>query len=796
MPARANEGQWKPDQIAAIHERASKLGLTLTPEQVWNAAGDERTGGLLRAAVNLNGCSAAFVSADGLIATNHHCAYGALQANSSVEHDYLKDGFLAKTRADELPAKGTKVKVLRSVTDVTAQIEAAVEGITNDVERASTLDKTIKQIVEQCEAPASPEAGPSHVHCKVASFFGGSLYELHSYVELGDVRLVYAPPAAIGEYGGETDNWMWPRHTGDFSLLRAYAGPDGQPAAFAEGNVPYKPAQWLKPAPEGVEPGQFVAVLGYPGVTDRHLWAAEVQRHYEQFLPLRASIYAEWIAILEAAGKTDPAVAIKVAATKKSLANREKNARGKLDGLKRMNLIDTRVAEDARLAQKDEAAKAVLDALEQISAARRERAERAFLLENLANGPRTLVIARDLVLWARERQKQDDLDRLSGYQDRDKDGLKTRLEQRVKDYDPAVDVELMASFLAHADALADGQRIAGFDRLLGDAKGKGAALGADASAEQRRAVYVDAAKQALEGSSLADLAAVQKLFDDPAAVRKSKDPLIVLARALSEDLDALEQIDKAERGKLVLLNPRYFELLKGLRGEPLYPDANGTLRFSFATIRGYTKPDGSEQKPQTVLAEAVAKHKGEGEFDLPDNVLAAASSAPQTRWADPALGDLPLCFLADGDTTGGNSGSPVIDGQGRLVGFNFDRVWETVAGDYAWKDEQSRNVIADVRYLLWMLDAVEHADHLLAELGVADFQGPPKVAIEESAPAGDEAKSDSKDAAKREDQASSKGGAAGGCACTLEPGGPTGVLGGLSLLGLLGLGLHRRPRRS
>ena len=339
----ATEGEWKPSQIAAIHKQAKKAGLQLEAKQLWDPDGDERSGGLMRASINYGGCSAAFISPEGLIATNHHCAYSALQANSSVEHDYLKDGFLAATRDAELRAEGRSVKLLRSITDVTKDVEAALADIDDDTARSKAYARAKNELVDACEAKAEFRS------CHVAAFFNHTLYELHEYVELRDVRLVYAPPSAIGEYGGETDNWMWPRHTGDFSLLRAYVGPDGEVAAKADDNVPYKPAQFLKPSTDGVSPGDFVAVLGYPGVTDRYMWSSELERHQTLWLPQRVIMYGEWIDILDAAGAKDKAVEIKVAATKKSLANRHKNARGKIAGLERMKLLDERKAEDAKL---------------------------------------------------------------------------------------------------------------------------------------------------------------------------------------------------------------------------------------------------------------------------------------------------------------------------------------------------------------------------------------------------------------------------------------------------------------
>ena len=379
-PARADEGQWMPSQIAELDQaRLRELGLELAPEQLWNGEG-----GLMRAAVNLSGCSAAFISADGLIATNHHCAYGAIQANSSVEHDYLKDGFVARSREQELPGKDLSVRVLERIDDVTAQVQAAADAAPDDRARAQAIDRARKQIVDECE-----KSGPA-LRCEVATFYSGSQYQRFTYRELRDVRLVYAPPAAIGEFGGEIDNWMWPRHTGDFSLLRAYAGADNQAAEPAASNVPYKPAQWLRPAHTGVKPGDFVAVLGYPGVTQRYLPVIEAERYIDQVFPARIDLYGEWIAIFEALGGRDPAVGIKVAASKKSLANRHKNAEGMIAGLRAMQLVERRKAEEAALEQwalrPENAGYAdVLPEIRALSQERRDGFAGEFLLESLGS---------------------------------------------------------------------------------------------------------------------------------------------------------------------------------------------------------------------------------------------------------------------------------------------------------------------------------------------------------------------------------------------------------------------------
>jgi MYXO-CTERM domain-containing protein len=769
-PGRADEGQWMPKQIPELPAQLAAQGLRMDPGALWNPT----DGGLMRATVNLSGCSAGFLSVKGLMATNHHCAYGAIQANSSVEHDYLKDGFLAATLADELPARGSTAKVLESTEDVSAAIRKLVDAEPDPVLRARAVDLARAKLVAECET-----AHPGR-HCQVAEFYNGHEYQLLRYLELLDVRLVYAPPSSIGNYGGEIDNWMWPRHTGDFSLLRAYVGPDGNPAAYAEANVPYVPERHFELGTEGVGPGDFVGILGYPGRTDRYLPAPEVERQLAQFLPARVSLYGEWIDTLERLGAADAAVRIKVAAKLRGLQNRRKNAVGMIDGIHRNGLLAKRQAEDEALAawaaeQADKADHAkVLEGLRALTAERRATFERDFLVDNLGNGPNLLALAIDLVRRAREQAKPD-LERRPAYQDRGAERLWSRQEGRLKDYDAGVDQALMEALVRRAQALPPEQRLT--------------------------ELRVAEIPRLLRATKLDDAAFVKAAFDahDAEALQSNRDPLLVLAHTLVDAIERREEQEDRERGELMVLGPRYFEMLKAVRGGPVYPDANGTLRLSYATMQGYSPRDGLWATPQTVLTGQLAKATDKEPFDLPAAVRDAAPRATQTYWADPTLGDVPVAFLANGDTTGGNSGSPVIDGHGRFIGLNFDRVWENIAGDYGYSVARSRNIIVDVRYLLWVLDEVTDAGALLEELGVAHLRdAPPRtLATSRAAKAAAATPDEQPDAAERglvgtplsktTPQAEARGASSqGGCACGSSPAGPGGwgLVGMLALLGL------------
>jgi hypothetical protein len=693
----ADEGQWTPAQIAELDRRhLQALGLELAPSELWNDKG-----GLMRAAVNLSGCSAAFVSERGLIATNHHCAYRALQAQSSPENDILKLGFLARKLEQELPAKGYTVQVLNTVRDVTQQVLAAAGAASDDRARQRAIERTRKSLVLECE-----KKDPA-LRCNVASFQLGSRFELLETVELRDVRLVWAPPSAIGEYGGEVDNWMWPRHTGDFALLRAYVGPDGKSAEHSSENRPYQPKVQLKIGASGVHPGDFVGVIGFPGQTKRHLPRSEVERQVDQVLPALIELYGDWLAILGRAKSRNKATAIKVAALDKSLANRHKNARGMLEGIRRMRLLDRRTREERRLEEwaKEPDRRPHARALTELAALaerRRQGFARAFVLEQLSRGPNLLGVAIDLVRRARERAKPE-LEREEAYMERGATLLWKLQERRLRDHDPRVDAELLGALIARAKRLPAGQRIQALENL------------APAGLEAR-----------FRASKLSDPALVKRLFDGPAAdLERSADPVIVLARALVTEIEADESERDEHSGLESRAGPLYFEMLKSVRGGPVYPDANATLRLSYGTVKGYDPIDGMSARPQTTLRGAIDKHTGAPPFSLPQPVIDAAPAARDSYWADAELGDLPLCFLSNLDTTGGNSGSPVINGKGELVGLNFDRVWENIAGDFAYSMERSRNISVDVRFMLWLLDRVDKAGALMVELGAAEYRSAP-----------------------------------------------------------------------
>ncbi len=710
-PLLADEGEWPPEQLAAIpKDRWAELkgrGIALSAKDLWDGQG----GGLMTAVVDLGGCTASFVSPEGLLVTNHHCAFGAIQLASTPEKNYLADGFVAKGRADEVEARGgaSRVSVLTATEDVTVRVrgpESAFARARTDLARYEAVERTRKEIVAECEK----EEG---VRCVVSPFWDGSEYRLMRRIELRDVRLVYAPPRGVGDFGGEEDNFRWPRHTGDFTFLRAYVSPQGKPAPFAKENVPYRPKSWIRVSPDGVKDGDAVMIGGYPGRTLRHLSASAVESWESWQFPLRSRTNADLIAILDAEGKKDPAVALKVASQIKSLGNGETNARGQIEGLRRNGVLERTRKEDAAMGafllthlELPITVRTSPAALEAVLAVQRQGRDRAYFLGLIERGSGYLGSAISALIRADERKKPD-LERDAGYQDRDLDRAKQREKDLTRSLVPGVARKALAYMVEKtmAASTAEGEPIRAFVETFG-AESRAAEI------EEKLAAFDAVTLLADEKNRLQGLEAASE------PLRASDDPYRKLAAALKPDFDAIRRKEKEIGGALLVVRPRWLRARRAFeagQGKPLYPDANGTLRLSFASVKGYSPREAVTYTPRTTLAGVLEKERGKEPFAVPAKVLEKARAGDFGRWA-PAGQSVPVGFLTDGDTTGGNSGSPTLNGKGELVGLNFDRVWENVAGDFGWNADRSRNVNVDIRYALWMAEKVDGAEALLTEL--------------------------------------------------------------------------------
>jgi hypothetical protein len=706
-PAGAEEGMWMPMQAPALAPRLAALGFRGDP-----AAFADLTGDPLGAIVSLGGCSASFVSADGLVATNHHCALFALQQNSTPARNLLRDGFLARARSEEIWAGPlSRVYVTVSVKDVTDRITGHLSPRLSDLARQQAIERRQKERLAACERGG--------LHCRVASFFDGLLWLEIAQHEIRDVRLVYAPPAGVGNFGGETDNWMWPRHSGDFALYRAYVRPDGKPGPHARENAPYRPTRWLRVSPDGAEPDDFVMVAGYPGKTERRYTYAETRAQLEWAYPRTARLYRERLALLERMASEDPERAIRLNTRIRGVANTMKNREGVLEGAARLGLLQRKRSEEQALSawidadpRRRAAYGGALPGLDAVEAKAERTRERDAAFESLHAYQSLLGAARTIVRLAAEREKPD-LDRDLEYQQRNWERIREAQQRLQRSVDLPADRALLRLAALEAAALPAGQRIEPLDRLVGLAAGMPTGEAARRIDTWLEGVYA--------GTRLGDLAFRLSLLEKPARdLAREKDALLEVARALSPLDGAIREEEKARAGARSRFGPAYARALQEKAGGLLAPDANGTLRVTYGTVKGVSPRDGILYTPQTRLAGILAKSRpGDREFDVPGDVLAAirAEEAGGTGpFRDAALGDVPVDFLSTLDITGGNSGSAVLDGRGRLCGLAFDGLYESIVADFAYVP-QARTIAVDSRYLLWTLSEVARAPGLLQEMG-------------------------------------------------------------------------------
>ena len=702
-PAWALDGKWTPGQVLEISPKwLQQQGLKLPPSALWDA---KRGTGLLSGAVKVGGCSGAFIAETGLVITNHHCLFGMLQEHSSTQRDLITHGFLARTPAEELPGSTMRVEIPKRFTDVTAKVLAAVPAGVEPVPRLRAIEAAQKALVKECQQQAG-------VKCTVSTFDDGVNYTLIETTELRDVRLVYAPSRAIGEYGGEIDNWSWPRHTGDFAIARVWANADGKPADRpGVGTQPYKPEFFFPISTDGLKEKDFVMVLGYPGITWRSLIAEEMQERRDRFFVRRQDLFGELIALLESVSAKDPAGKIALAGDLKGLANRYKNAQGQIAGLDRNGTVlkqtkdDQAVAEWAAKQPKYAGALAAREGLRALQGEKNASWERDYLLglmtlgnESVAGGipplPKGLYYAATLAHNAIEQGKPE-AERASGFGPGDQTRLKDRMNREQRSYFAEADRKMLGVIVRRALALPEGQRIASVDALF-----KG--LSPEQIDHRIGEMYA--------ASPVFDAAARERMLgENLLALAGRKDALLDLGIAWNRELRTLRERESEWKARAAMHRPLWRHAVAAHAGKAVAPDANGSLRVSFGHVQGYAPRDGAYYTPFTTTHGLVEKYTGKEPFNMPAAVLAAAQQSPEVR----------VNFLADLDTSGGNSGSPVIDARGRLVGVNHDRVWENVAGDFGFNPALSRNISVDIRYLLWALKEVERAQGLLQELGAA-----------------------------------------------------------------------------
>ena len=692
VAALADEGMWLPSQTGAIAEEMKAAGLELDAKTLGDLQRPPLT-----AIASLGGCSAAFLSPQGLVATNHHCVAGSLQYNSSPENDYLTNGFLAKTLGDELPAApGSRVYVIEDLRNVTADMLKGAEKLEGRA-RYDHLQANRAALITACEKQANRR-------CDVRAYFGGAQYWLQQQLEIQDVRLVYAPAGGVGNFGGEKDNWMWPRHTGDFSFYRAYVAPDGSSAPFSKENVPFKPKAWLPIANEGVKEGDFVMVAGFPGTTERLRTADEARFYYEELYPYQQKMLTDYGNRIDELTAGNQAATIAYAATLQGTENYEKKIAGQLAGADAISLVAKKQAEEAAFRgwiKADPARETQYGA----ALAELDKLVTDTNTVALADAKRGLIgrgqlygAARTLYRWAIEQAKADK-DREPGYQARDKAFITQRMQVIERRYVQAIDQQLWSDGIAEYRTLPADQRNKSFDAFMD---------GKDLAAFYAGTELGTAAKR------------LEWMGKQPADFKASSDPFIQLAVATYEEAMTAEAADKERSGRVQKARSKVMEArlaYAASQGRTMYPDANGSLRFTYGKVTGKAV-DGQVWTPFTTAEGIVAKHTGRGEFDAPDTMIELIKAKDYGRWAAPELGTLPVDFMSTVDITNGNSGSSTLNARGEFVGLAFDGTIEGVVSDWMYDPKINRTIHVDSRFMLWTMDKVDGAQRLLEEMGV------------------------------------------------------------------------------
>lgn len=719
-PSFAREGMWTPEQLPDIANQLKEAGLEVDPATLADV-----TQHPMSAVISLGGCTASFVSPDGLAVTNHHCAYGALQLNSTEESNLIRDGFIARERSDEIPAgPGSRILVTVAFDDVTSRM---TEGL-GDLEgkaRYDALETREKAILAECEADDGHR-------CRVAEYYGGHSYRLMKMLEIRDVRIVYAPKGSVGRYGGDIDNWQWPRHTGDFAFYRAYVGPDGRPADPADDNVPYHPKSHLELAPAGVEEGDYVMVLGYPGSTRRHRLAAEVEHTFGWSYPYSVEQMTEMLDIIDQATADKPDAAIKYASMVGGINNGMKNRQGMLEGYAKGDMLERKQALEADLnawiesdPERKERWGDALPRLRELIAESNATDLRDSLQFGALRG--TLYgTASSLYRLAKEKEKPD-AERDSGFQERDMRFFKARMERQDRRYDADVDRALWRDGILEYFTADPPVRMAELDALFGVDPDADYARAEGETLEELKAKVDAALDRFYAGTKLDDTETRLGLMEaSPADLEASEDPFLQAAISLYDETIRREEEGEELAGKVLAQRPKYMDALLTYlesKGRAVYPDANSTLRVTFGNVQGYAPKDGVFHTPFTTLQGLLQKETGEDPFDSPPEVLEAVREGRHGKYAVTGLlpddrETVPVNFLSDLDITGGNSGSSVIDSQGRLVGLAFDGNWESIISDWDFLPPVSRSINVDVRYMLWIMDEVDDVDFLLREMGV------------------------------------------------------------------------------
>ncbi|HQF42468.1 MAG TPA: S46 family peptidase [Ignavibacteriaceae bacterium] len=695
IPSKPDEGMFPLSDIKSINLNAK--GLKISVDEVYNPNGVS----LVDALVKIGGCTGSFVSNEGLIITNHHCVFGIVSNVSTVENNYLENGFIAKTREDEIPAKGVSCRITESYEDVSKEVLEAANKAEDISQRTTMISNKIKEIVKR------EQEKDSTITAEVSEMFVGEQYILFRYKTINDIRLVYVPPRTIGEFGGEADNWVWPRHNGDFSFVRAYVAPNGSSAKYSENNVPYQPKKFLQVNPNGVNEEDFVFVLGYPGRTFKHQPSQFLIMQEKFQLPYVQEIFSWLIKLYEERGKDDPEFALDIVSEIKGLANTEKNYRGKMQGLDRLKLVQKKQEEEKQLQafiNSDPVLKekygTVLSEIDDVYKGIFESGRRNLVLTMLSRNVKFYRLAELFIDYKKEMQKPE-AERKALYKEDKKDDFYNSITKLYNDYMADLEPKILYKILNDASGFDELKNIEPFKSFAKESNKE------DYIADLYDDTFIKNSKKYFD-----------LLEDNSETLNDIDDPYLNLVKAASELGDSERKNSQIRDGKLNILIAKLNDAKRQWLQKSFVPDANSTLRLTYGYVRGYSPRDATYYSPNSTLTGVIEKGKITGEYRLNEKVKELYEKKDFGQFVHPKLNDVPVNFIYNMDTSGGNSGSPIMDAYGRLVGVNFDRAFEATVNDYTWSEQYSRSIGVDIRYVLWVVQKVGQADFLLNEMGI------------------------------------------------------------------------------
>lgn len=696
LPASPEEGMYPLSDIDKVDLK--EAGLKIDPKEVYNPNGIS----LVDALVQLSGCTGSFISDKGLIITNHHCAFGVVARSSSVEKNYLENGFYASTFEEEIPATGYTCKITESYNDVSDEILRAVKDTKDPAERTKAIAKKIQELSD-----AATNESESIV-ANVSEMFAGKTYVLFKYRIIRDVRLVYAPPQSIGNFGGETDNWVWPRHTGDFSIMRAYVAPDGKAVSYSKDNIPFTPKKYLKINPKGVEEGDFVFMLGYPGRTFRHRPSQYIRYQQEFLLPYISNLYGYAISTMQNLGKGNKVLQLEFANRVKGLANTMKNYDGKLKGLKRLDLVSQKIEEENQIKNfinaDDELKNKYGNLFREIENVFKDvdkSAQADLWLKQIYNFSTNLSLANFVINYKTETVKPD-AEREQAFQEKNLGQTLERIFASQKSYNKNYEEAMLDKMFNDADKFNTGARIPALDEFVQKSGSKEKLINTIMKSEITQNDYLD-----------------KLIAMTPEEFSEINDPVFSFVKELKKQNEMIANENNINEGKLNKLYGDLVDVKMLWKKTNFLPDANSTLRLTYGYIKGYNPADATYMEPFTSIDGVIEKNNsGNEDFVIPDKLKTLYNKKDFGKYVSAKRGKLPVAMLYNMDTTGGNSGSPVLNAYGELIGINFDRAFEATINDYAWNESYSRSIGVDIRYVLWVLDKFSGAENILKEIGL------------------------------------------------------------------------------